>query len=302
MGIREYYCAVRDAIRVLSESPLCGCPCVERRNDRRDHCLGNVANWREASADRGAINNPSNGTVASAFARVFLDRDAALPANLQSQTGSITVSPGGQIAALSDPITFTETGDYYFGAQTWTSVGSVDMITDTSGFSEALNITITSQYAPTVLGALAEFANLKGIIGSNPDTTDLQGQYNQGIKSVAYFRGPFSRQVKIGFGVSIYIDLCDYYSAIHPDSYITEEGRDGWITVWIDGNIGLELGITPLGFGILQMPFSANLPDQKDSWDFSYLGPISHFSAQLSFLGVQVELMLGVSTHPLILN
>ena len=169
------------------------------------------------------------------------------------------------------------------------------MITDTSGFSETLNITITSQYAPTVLGALAEIANVKGIIGSNPDTTDLQGQYNQGIKSVAYITSP----IRAVFGVGVYIDLCDYYSALHPDKYITQEGRDGWITVWIDGSVGLSFNITPIGFGILQMPFAANLPDQKDTWDFSLLGANIPFLSTTAFSWSSSGINLGsIDTSP----
>ena len=136
----------------------------------------------------------------------------------------------------------------------------------------AVEVSEQQAFSPTYLGALAEFANIRGILGKDADQSNLHGQYSQNIKNLAYF----SAQAVLGVG--IYIDLADYYSAIHPENPITSEGVDEWITVWIDGQVGAGVGLTPAGMGILQIEFDPEAPDPKRTYEFTEL------SASIPFL------------------
>ena len=155
-------------------------------------------------------------------------------------------------------------GGIFFG------VSAVDDTGQESGWSldnsNSSFFKLQPAYSPTILGGLAEIANIRGLFGTDPVSSSLQGQYIQGKKSVAYF----SAQTILG--ISIYIDICDYYSALHPNDAITGEGAEGWITVWIDGQVGLAAGATPAGLGILQIPFEASMPDPPRRWDFNEFG------------------------------
>jgi len=100
----------------------------------------------------------------------------------------------------------------------------------------------SNQVSNTFLGGWVEIANLRSIEGENKTIKDLYLEDNK--KQLFYLSGG-----EFFVGVGIYIDLADYYSAMYPEDGVSEEGEAGWITVWVDGSVGLAWGL-PGGMGL----------------------------------------------------
>ncbi|MBI5964087.1 MAG: Ig-like domain-containing protein [Chloroflexi bacterium] len=57
---------------------------------------------------------------------------------------------------------------------------------------------------------------------------------------------------------TVFIDMDDVYSAMNPGNKITDEGADGWVTVWVDGGYSLfsaSYGPGSVGFDRLNMRY-----------------------------------------------
>lgn len=99
---------------------------------------------------------------------------------------------------------------------------------------------------------------------SQPEFGGLKGDYeNNHHKHLLYlngeltfFKGLFSPHT------TIYFDLDDIFSAIHAgdtEQKITDEGAQGWVTVWVDAgysllSASLELGPISMGWNRVEMP------------------------------------------------
>lgn len=122
--------------------------------------------------------------------------------------------------------------------------------------------------ATTVLESLTEIANQRSIQNNYSGLYELYHDYNK--KQYAYFSG----SPVPGVGLSIYIDLADYYSSMskYSSNYITTEGHNGWITVYIDGSVGLDYAITP-GFGVsaLSTMNPPGLDPRREIWEIDAL-------------------------------
>ena len=90
--------------------------------------------------------------------------------------------------------------------------------------------------ASTVTEQLRDFAQFYVFKG-----VDLQTKYLAGQKPLYFFRAeaqgtvpptPQTPSFDVAIGGSFLIDLADLFQ-------ITPEGRDGWVTVWVDGTLGL---------------------------------------------------------------
>ena len=113
------------------------------------------------------------------------------------------------------------------------------------------------------------------------DKNQIKVNYNQYKKIFAYVSGDIEilKAIALKLGIEIYIDLADYYSAMYPSNPITEEGANGYITIWINGKAGLEnkvpvCSLFPVGMGITDpVSFNSNIdiPDQNKSFDFSLM-------------------------------
>ena len=128
-------------------------------------------------------------------------------------------------------------------------------------------------FEPTVIGAMAELANLryKTLYG----LTLGEDYLFNGNKHLAYISGGH-----LGVGIDLYIDIDDYYTVMHPEDPITGEGAkqpEHWVTVWVDGKIGLGAGL-PGSFGLVHVPRITFEDDPRRKWNVSgpgaTLGPI----------------------------
>ena len=128
-------------------------------------------------------------------------------------------------------------------------------------------------FEPTVIGAMAELANLryKTLYG----LTLGEDYLFNGNKHLAYISGGH-----LGVGIDLYIDIDDYYTVMHPEDPITGEGAkqpEHWVTVWVDGKIGLGAGL-PGSFGLVRVPRITFEDDPRRKWNVSgpgaTLGPI----------------------------
>ncbi len=96
---------------------------------------------------------------------------------------------------------------------------------------------------------------ISGVIDQLNGGGDVIGlDYAAGQKWMLYF---VAKPVQSGFasgGIKVLVDLDDYAG-------VTAEGRDGWVTVWIDVVAGTGVGGWPIGFGVQKRTFGANAPD-----------------------------------------
>jgi len=119
----------------------------------------------------------------------------------------------------------------------------------------------------------------------DPSNTTIAQDYANNQKWVAYVDAKIVQSGFASGGVQFLVDLADY-------SGVTAEGRDGWITVWIDVVASTDVEGPPIGFGLEKRAVDPNAPDM----------PTSLFSASLnqSFLYLPV-LSLDVNSsgdHP----
>jgi len=95
------------------------------------------------------------------------------------------------------------------------------------------------------------FESLISQIGGN---NQIQSDYQNGKKWVAYFVAkPVQSGIASG-GIKVIVDLADIAG-------ITEEGKNGWTTVWIDVVASIGVDGWPIGFGVQLRSYGANAPD-----------------------------------------
>lgn len=112
-------------------------------------------------------------------------------------------------------------------------------------------------------------------------------QYSQNHKALAYFGGGIDLGLG-GVGFNLYVDLADYVSGISSTEFITQEGEDDWVTVWIDMDVSaLSAGLLPVGAGIVYVDFDSLDQDPKRHWDLGIL------NADIPFIQLQ-----GLSGDP----
>jgi PKD repeat protein len=76
----------------------------------------------------------------------------------------------------------------------------------------------------------------------NQINADVPTDYQNGIKWVTFFSAA---------GGTMYVDMADYMG-------VTEEGQDGWVTLWFDAEIGIDF---PVGIGCIPRKYDLNNPD-----------------------------------------
>lgn len=87
--------------------------------------------------------------------------------------------------------------------------------------------------------------------------THMATEYSNNIKHFAYFNAGLFKVIEL----AVYFDLDDYVG-------ITEEGKQGWVTTWINGGFNIGLGLLPIEFGLAKTPFQPLEPDpqRKVEW------------------------------------
>jgi uncharacterized protein (TIGR02145 family) len=215
------------------------------------------------------IYNPEN-VDKYAKGNVLLDRDNTYPYDLPVWGSERILIPANDFLVQEMSFTPQYAGIYYAAGGVDISTTGDALYTDGGkwGTQPIINV-INSTSEISLLAALTNLANLRGNSFGN-----LANQYANNLKNLAF----------ISFGtIEIFFDLDDYYSAMNPDQSITQEGKDGWITIWVNGKLGLGAKILPFGVGIAPpLSFSPPENDPKKSWELTLL------SANLPFLYTSV--------------
>ena len=86
----------------------------------------------------------------------------------------------------------------------------------------------------------------------------LQREYEvEQVKHLAYF--DFGYEF---LSFAAYIDLDDYVG-------ITEEGKNDYVTVWLDGSLSLGISLLPTSIGLTKISYANTTPDPKRRFNFS---------------------------------
>lgn len=122
------------------------------------------------------------------------------------------------------------------------------------------------------------------IFGTMMETIDfvyqggIEAAYLKGTKYLGFISGsvPLLDSV-LDLGVSVYVDLADYYSSVHEagsEDALSPEGAEDWITVWIDVNFGVGLrapGLSIPGFNMGIVPVGME-EDEDPERQFAFEG------------------------------
>ena len=90
----------------------------------------------------------------------------------------------------------------------------------------------------------------------------IQNYYNQEKKVVLYFYAKDPTSFYLNRGVKLIVDLADIAG-------ITQEGRDGWVTIWIDVTVSAGWESILPGVGLQLRSFDSFIPDSPESF-FSF--------------------------------
>jgi len=103
-----------------------------------------------------------------------------------------------------------------------------------------------------LLDAIAEHINLN-------TEFNIAQDYDDGEKWIAYFyvHNPYNPAQ----GINVSIDLADLTD-------VTEEGQRGWVTLWVDGMVGLDIDDDGwlVGFGATKRAYPPNIPDNHEDY------------------------------------
>ena len=234
------------------------------------------------------IFNPSTSPV-NAKGTIYLDESKLFPWDYTLNGTLQSIPPGASIVQEYRFVPQKGSAFYPYGLVNIESISATGatLCTDNTAWGNAplLKVTIPSN-SQNLLDAFVNLANHR---------TDEEGNliqpidklYKQNKKEFVFVKAnlPVPDANLTEIGVQLYFDLADIYSyAMQQKGYLnkvsTIEGSKGWVTVWVNGHIGVGLGAdAPVGI-TPPVTFTSNQPDPKMSFNFE--GPSLH----LTFLNV----------------
>ena len=231
------------------------------------------------------ITNPSSSSI-RAKGTIYLDESKFAPWEISPISLELQTIPAKGKITLETNYTTQRGGTFYaYGLVNIESIsenGSTVYTDNTVWGDEFLFKVTISRNSQNLIDALVNLANNRKDENGNL-VKPLKELYKENQKVFAFVNGdiplpPPYNAIKLG--TQIYIDLADVYSYLMKrkgfyNEIITEEGSEGWVTVWINGKVGVsgdvgsilgysaKIGITP------PATIEDDLKDPKMKFDFS---------------------------------
>ena len=223
------------------------------------------------------VHNPSSNFI-SAKSNIYLDESKLYPWDYTLR-GQLQLIPPNESITQNIPFTPSEGGTFYAAGlvniEAYSLTGTI-LYTDnkTWGDSPLLRV-LPPNESTNIWDAFVNLANnRRDKYGNLIDPLDILYKKN-GEKEFLFLKGGLEKK-GITMEVELYIDLADIYSYLMEqkgltDKIISEEGRKGWVTLWINGKLGAGLGFDSW-IGIT--PPAKVDDDQKDpTMKFNFDGP-----------------------------
>ena len=165
--------------------------------------------------------------------------------------------PTTQIATIAEGNTTYDDPDVSNGTTYYYRLTAVDADGNESGYSNEVSITPEAPPAtPDLLQGLisTQEALLGDGVSGEFEWDDMREEYKNGVKHLAYLSAG-----KFIFGFGVYIDADDYVGITEEGSSL-DGGNDGWVTIWVDGSIGIEAALPAFG-GVTKIEYDEDNPD-----------------------------------------
>ena len=233
------------------------------------------------------IYNPSSNSI-RARGNIYIDESKSYQWDYSIQGQLQTIPANGSI--IQNIPFITKSGGTFYAAGTVNiesiSTEGITLFTDNKMWAEEPIFKVAS--SPWAINLLEVLTNMADKYDESDVTKRGRLKYLYDIeerKVFAYIsKGVAYEGVALGggkIGVDIYIDLADYYSAMHPEDLITKEGAQGWVTIYINARVGYGFdapSIYPFSFGFASPEkFYPPLNDPKKEFSFSALSSTSPF-------------------------